>query len=218
MRRIKWFKYFIAIKWFSIKRIRLYKVCIFLLVSIWQHCFWQITRKSLLVSLWNLFSLVYNFIMNEPTNEQRLQIIEFYYHNSCSVKNFFIEKFCSATKLISGWMATSTSKIAAYGMKTSQKRCKCCQCILKKALFGVDYGPVASSGRTSSKTTMRWTLLWMASVTVWWLTIFFAQNGRIGPAWHVVSTIRCHMPHGMRNNDQIESRLWWTVYLTFGAR
>ena len=30
---------------------------IFLLVSILQHCFWQITRESFLVLLWNLFSL-----------------------------------------------------------------------------------------------------------------------------------------------------------------
>ena len=34
----------------------------------------------------HMFSLVYNFIMNRLKNEQRLQIIEFYYQNSCSVK------------------------------------------------------------------------------------------------------------------------------------
>ena len=131
------------------------------------------------------------------------------------MSHFFQFMGSLATKLISGWIATSTSKIAAYGMKTSQKHCKCYQCIPKKSLFGVDYGPVASSDRTSSKATMGGTLLWISSVTVWWLTIFFAQNDRIGHAFHVISTRRCHMPHGTRNNDQLESRLWWTVYLTF---
>ena len=37
-------------------------------------------------SLSNIFSLVYNLTMNRPTNEQRLQIIEFYYQNACFVK------------------------------------------------------------------------------------------------------------------------------------
>ena len=36
--------------------------------------------------LLNMFSLVYNLTMNRLTNEQHLQIIEFYYQNSCSVK------------------------------------------------------------------------------------------------------------------------------------
>jgi hypothetical protein len=40
--------------------------------------------------------------MERLTNEQRLQIIEFYYQNQCSVRNFQIDKFCSAMRLISG--------------------------------------------------------------------------------------------------------------------
>ena len=140
-----------------------------MLVPILQHCFWQITRELLLVSLWNLFSLVCNFIMNRLTNEQRLQIIEFYYQNAYSFIHFFIEKFCSATKLISGWMATSTSKIAAYGMKTARSIASATNAS-RQSHFGVDYGPVASSGRTSSNVTMAGTLLWMACDG--WLTIF----------------------------------------------
>ena len=34
----------------------------------------------------NIFSLIYNLTMNRLTNEQRLQIIKFYYQNTCSVK------------------------------------------------------------------------------------------------------------------------------------
>ena len=36
----------------------------------------------------NAFSVVYNLSLNRLTNEQRLQIIEFYYENACSVKKF----------------------------------------------------------------------------------------------------------------------------------
>ena len=41
---------------------------------------------SCFVSLSNIFSLVCNLTMNRLTNEQRLQIIEFYYEKACSVK------------------------------------------------------------------------------------------------------------------------------------
>ena len=34
----------------------------------------------------NIFNLVYNLTTNRLTNEQRLQIIEFYNQNACSVK------------------------------------------------------------------------------------------------------------------------------------
>ena len=51
----------------------------------WFFC-WYLFSYAVLDRLWNLFRLFYNFIMNRLTNEQRLQIIEFYYQNSCSVK------------------------------------------------------------------------------------------------------------------------------------
>ena len=41
---------------------------------------------SRFVSLSNIFSLVNNLTMNRFTNEQRLQIIEFYYQNACSIE------------------------------------------------------------------------------------------------------------------------------------
>ena len=41
---------------------------------------------SCFVSLSSIFSLVYNLTTNRLTNEQRLQIIEFYYQNTCFVK------------------------------------------------------------------------------------------------------------------------------------
>ena len=41
---------------------------------------------SRFVSLSNIFRLVHNLTMNRHTNEQRLQIIEFYYQNAWSVK------------------------------------------------------------------------------------------------------------------------------------
>ena len=51
-----------------------------------QHWFKQLTHVSCFVSQSNIFSLVYNLIMNRLTNEQRLQIIEFSYQTVCSVK------------------------------------------------------------------------------------------------------------------------------------
>ena len=40
----------------------------------------------MIFSLSNIFSLIYNLTINRLTNEQRLQIIEFYYQNVSSVK------------------------------------------------------------------------------------------------------------------------------------
>ena len=45
-----------------------------------------LTHVSCFVSLSNIFSLVYNLTINRLTNEQRLQIIEFYYQIACSIK------------------------------------------------------------------------------------------------------------------------------------
>ena len=58
----------------------------FLAIIFWQHCFKQLTHVSCFVSLLNIFSLVNILSMNRLTNEKRLQIIEFYYQNACSVK------------------------------------------------------------------------------------------------------------------------------------
>ena len=66
---------------------------------LWYSTTWKIFRKDLgvksfklqlvhvscFVSLSNIFSLVYNLAINRLTNEQRSQIIEFYYQNACSV-------------------------------------------------------------------------------------------------------------------------------------
>ena len=56
-----------------------------LAIMCWQHWFKQLTHVSCFVLQSNIFSLIYNLIMNRLTNEQRLQIIEFYYRNACSV-------------------------------------------------------------------------------------------------------------------------------------
>ena len=45
-----------------------------------------LTQVSYFVSLSNIISLVYNLTINRLTNEQRLQIIAFYYQKACSVK------------------------------------------------------------------------------------------------------------------------------------
>ena len=58
----------------------------FLVLSFWQHLFKQFTHISCFVSLSNIFCLVYNLTMNRLTNEQSLQIVEFYYQNACSVR------------------------------------------------------------------------------------------------------------------------------------
>ena len=57
----------------------------------WQHWTKQYTHVSCFVSLSNVFSLVYNLTMNRLTNEQPLQINEFYYQNASSVKKFHCE-------------------------------------------------------------------------------------------------------------------------------
>ena len=57
-----------------------------MLLFFWQHWLKQLTHVSCYISLSNIFSLVYNLTINRLTNEQRLQIIEFYYQNACSVK------------------------------------------------------------------------------------------------------------------------------------
>ena len=54
-------------------------------IMCWQHWFKQLKHVSCFVLQSNIFSLVFNLIMNRVTNEQRLQIIEFYYRNACSV-------------------------------------------------------------------------------------------------------------------------------------
>ena len=48
----------------------------------WQ----QFTHVSYFVSLSKISNLVCNLTMSRLTNEQRLQIIEFYYRNTCSLK------------------------------------------------------------------------------------------------------------------------------------
>ena len=59
-----------------------------------QHdCFKQLTHVSCFPSLSNTFSLVYNLPINRFTNEQPLQIIEFYYQNACSVKKIHARLF-----------------------------------------------------------------------------------------------------------------------------
>ena len=54
-----------------------------------------------------LFSIVWHFIMERLTPEQRLQIVQLYYENSRYVKNVFRAlraKFCPAMRPISGSM------------------------------------------------------------------------------------------------------------------
>ena len=57
---------------------------IFQLLSFWQHWFRQLRHLSCFVLLLNICSLVYTLNMKRLTNEQRLQINEFYYQNTCS--------------------------------------------------------------------------------------------------------------------------------------
>ena len=64
---------------------------------------------------WFILCFVWQFIMNTLTPEQRLQIVQFYFENNGSVRNTFY--FFLAMKRTSGWMATSTNKTAAFGVK-----------------------------------------------------------------------------------------------------
>ena len=65
--------------------------------------------------------------------------------------HFFIEKLCSATKLIFDSMDKQISRIVDFGMKINQKHRKSYQCIQKKSQFSAVYSLVATLDRTSSK-------------------------------------------------------------------
>ena len=93
---------------------------VILALSLWQHWFKQFTPISCFVSLSNIFSLVYNLTMNHLKNEQRLQIIEFYYQNAYSIQNrifhFFRAQllfYCLLTT-VSG--RSSLYRVFAYAM------------------------------------------------------------------------------------------------------
>ena len=95
----------------------------FQLLSFWQRCFQQLTHVSCFVSLSNIFSLVYNLTLNRLTNEQRLQIIEFYYQNACSVKKenrallSFYGQFNRATEAIRAIVTKFRTKFTLLDIK-----------------------------------------------------------------------------------------------------
>ena len=82
--------------------------------------------------------------MNRLTNEQRLQIIEFYNQNASSVKKVHRALLPFYGQLIFGSMGTLISRIVDFGVKISQKHCKSYKRIQKKSQFCAVYGLVAS--------------------------------------------------------------------------
>ena len=61
----------------------------------------------------------------------------------------FIERSTSATRLISGRMASSINKICVIGQTAIHTYFMSHHCIPKKLRFGAVFGPAASLGRTS---------------------------------------------------------------------
>ena len=57
-----------------------------LTIIFWTTLIIKAHGRFVFFSLSNIFILVYNLTMNRLTNEQRLQTIEFYYQNPCSIK------------------------------------------------------------------------------------------------------------------------------------
>ena len=150
--------------------------------------------------------------MNRLTNEQRLQIIEFYYQNACSVKKVhsallpFYGQFNWPTEVAIRFIVTKFhSKFTLLDNKPPTLTCVKSE--LKK---------ISQLFRPVLMMTINYRFVNRERYREMIFSLFFSQNARAWLAWHEISTRRCQMSYSTSNHRFIKRRVRWTFYFTFG--